>query len=366
MKLKRRFNLIRVFTQIRGFTLVELMVVVSIIGILVAIAIPIYRNNTAASERIVVEANLRTLDSAIMHYVVAEGVYPVDNSNSDSIEWIIKNPSWNKENKLEPFVSPFSSIKGERYVIYGASSAPVTINSNRAFIVLSDGDTIGGYTATGDEHYHLQNLPWKQSKPSVLSHILQWGDGSFTLSSSGITDDTPTSGQTLGGSYEGADNSIIIPKELNGKILKQINQRVFEGKGLTSVIFDEDSEINRIHGHAFRDNNLKEIIFPDTLKRIDGNSFRNNQLQEVILPDSVTTVEQDAFRDNKITKIEIGNNVALGNFAFQNNPVEVITIGEGVTLGDQLIKQHSNEFKDVYERDGAGTYKLVNGQWVKQ
>lgn len=52
----------------RGFTLVELMVVVVIIGILTAIAVPVYNSVTENAERSAVEANLRTIDSAIMQY----------------------------------------------------------------------------------------------------------------------------------------------------------------------------------------------------------------------------------------------------------------------------------------------------------
>jgi prepilin-type N-terminal cleavage/methylation domain-containing protein len=46
----------------KGFTLVELMVVVVIIGVLVAIAVPVYTSVQAKAERSACHANLRTID----------------------------------------------------------------------------------------------------------------------------------------------------------------------------------------------------------------------------------------------------------------------------------------------------------------
>lgn len=61
----------------KGFTLTEIMVVVVIIGILVAIAVPVYRQSTTQTNRRAVEANLRTIDSAIMQYgSTNEGAIP--------------------------------------------------------------------------------------------------------------------------------------------------------------------------------------------------------------------------------------------------------------------------------------------------
>lgn len=58
----------------KGFTLVELMVVVVILGILVAIAVPIYNSITGDAEKKACHANLRTIDGAKTQYAASTGL----------------------------------------------------------------------------------------------------------------------------------------------------------------------------------------------------------------------------------------------------------------------------------------------------
>jgi prepilin-type N-terminal cleavage/methylation domain-containing protein len=343
-----------------GFTLVELMVVVAIIGILVAIAVPVYNAITIRAEQATIEYNLRVLDGAIMMYHAKNGHYPVSDTETseDGIEWIINSP-WRDDNSLASFVAEFKPVGGESYAIFGRAyakqHAQVDIASNRAFIVLENGEMVGGHKAQNNqEDYFLANLPWKdgnlQVVPIFSGVVLKDGHDGLTMAEN-------NQGKIiLDGRYKGSDEQVIIPSNV-----KEIGQRVFDALGhgelgkatlVTSITFDQPSSLETIWPNAFRGAGLTTIDLPDGLITIGNYAFNGNPLTEIAIPDSVETIGTEAFKGS-------GSSLSL---------IKKITISSGVVIGDGLFERNNNDFRDVYtgENGGAGTYELIDGVWQKQ
>ena len=70
----------------KGFTLIELMVVIAIILILALIAVPAYRNMQVRAKKARVQEDLRNIATALEAYYVDWNQYPPAGSNGD--QWV--------------------------------------------------------------------------------------------------------------------------------------------------------------------------------------------------------------------------------------------------------------------------------------
>ncbi len=256
------------YRRSQGFTLIELIVTITILGILSAIAVYNLPSLLDRAKLTIDHYNLKILNTVTPTYL---SEMPSENPFTDST-------ATNQERLVE--------LVSQDYL--------------DAVIVIQTQDT--SFT------WNLTDVRWEINSQKILSAAeVVFGTG---WRSNFIT------------SYTGSFQDILIPVRVDGTIITQIYQDAFKGKSLSSIEFDADSQIARIHARAFQNNNLTAVTLPPSLTRID----------------------YGAFMGNSITSISIGENVYLEDKAIENN----------------------NNFRTVYLAQGAGTYTLSGGVWSKE
>jgi len=108
-----------------GFSLVELMIVIVIIGVLVGAAVPIYKHNVEMAKRSEAVAGIGTIRDQLLIYYASEGSYPV----SDKYRKVI-GQDWNDINAGE-LTGVYFKDNNFRYRSYDGIEYRIKCNKNK-------------------------------------------------------------------------------------------------------------------------------------------------------------------------------------------------------------------------------------------
>ena len=116
ISLKRRKN---------GFSLVELMIVIVIIGVLAGAAVPIYQHNLEVAKRAEAVAGIGTVRKQLRMYYGSTGTYPI----SDKYRKVI-GQNWNDINSGE-LTGKYFKDNNYRYRSYDGLEWRIKCNKNK-------------------------------------------------------------------------------------------------------------------------------------------------------------------------------------------------------------------------------------------
>jgi general secretion pathway protein G len=110
-----------------GFTLIELMIVMSILGLLLSIALPKYFQGLERAKESVLTQDLKILREAIDHFYQDKGIYPDQINDLVSYQYL-------KEIPVDPITGSRSTwiiiTQGDNHQVYDIKSGSEKLSSN--------------------------------------------------------------------------------------------------------------------------------------------------------------------------------------------------------------------------------------------
>lgn len=261
----------------KGTTLLELTAVIVILGIILAVAVPIFPGIIENSRIAVDQATLATLNNATTYFRLT------------TLE-------------EDPFIN--DTIKSEDLLIK-------LVDKGHLSSVVQPQSKDGNYNVTSKDIIIPGSI-----NGIMIKSIYQDAFRNKGLISVGFGVDS-TVNQIHARAFQ---NNKLINIDLPSTLSK-IDTYSFENNNLTNI--ELPSSLTEINSHDFKNNNLTEIVFPNSLAKVGSYAFEKNDIEKITIGEGVV----------------IGNSVFGTNTKDFSTAYESGKAGTYILIGENWIRQ---------------------------
>ncbi|QJR44454.1 leucine-rich repeat domain-containing protein [Mycoplasma miroungirhinis] len=131
--------------------------------------------------------------------------------------------------------------------------------------------------------------------------------------------------------YDNEEKTIIIKKVIFPETLEIIEEGAFYSLGLEVVDFSKTTKLKSIKEKAFADNNISELILPDSVSNLGVSAFANNKIENLTLSKNLKVLNSFVFYHNNLKNVDLSNVTKVNDFSLSENNISELLLPKTLT-----------------------------------